>query len=249
MPTAAAFIAIAASDLGYQESPAGSNRTKFAATAGHANGQPWCATFLVSVARRQGLVLPSESAYTPAMANGFKAAKQLHSIPAVGDFAFFDFPNDSKSRIQHVGVVESFTGETVTCIEGNTSAGIRGSQDNGGGVYRRRRPRAHVVGYGRPSYGPAQAPPSGGVILDDMQLIPLEVAVPHDSAGNGNVQTPAGVTLDRIVGHLVSGVRPNVDGLYVAPRAAFAPEGDHVVVSVVGGPPLGRTLVWLRIVG
>lgn len=101
--------------------------------------------------KRLGGGLVPDTAYTPTAANTYKRAGRWHSSPAVGDLAFFDFP-DSTTRIQHVGVVESFTDTTVTCIEGNTSPGSTGSQDNGGGVYRRTRPRTHVVGFGRPAY-------------------------------------------------------------------------------------------------
>jgi hypothetical protein len=155
-----AFLAAAASEIGYTESPAGSNRTKFAAEAGHPNGQPWCATFLVALARRTGLHLPSSSAYTPTMAAGFKAAGQWHTKdPLPGDFVFFDFP-DNVHRIQHVAVLEhpNDDGSLIT-IEGNTSPGTTGSQANGGGVWRRRRARGLVVGYGRPTYA-AAAPPA-----------------------------------------------------------------------------------------
>ncbi len=136
-------------EIGYTEDPPGSNRTKFAAEAGHAPAQPWCATFVVAMARRANVHLPSESAYTPAMAQAFKTAGLWTSIPHPGDVAFFDFP-DSKDRIQHVGIVESTdpVRGTVTSIEGNTSAGNHGSQDNGGGVYRRTRPLAHAAGFG-----------------------------------------------------------------------------------------------------
>lgn len=157
MATPDDFVALAATHVGYTETPSGSNRTKYAAEAGHANGAPWCATFIVAVARRLGIVLPSESAYTPAMANAFRAAGRFHATPQRGDIAFFDFP-DSKNRIQHVGIVVTADAGTVTCIEGNTSSGSGGSQDNGGGVYRRTRPRRHVVGYGRPVFSAATAP-------------------------------------------------------------------------------------------
>lgn len=137
----------ARSEVGYQESPPGSNRTKFAGEAGHANGQPWCATFLVAMARRCGGRFGNESAYTPSL-----FASMTHvGDPAPGDLAFFDFP-DKVRRIQHVGIVVDSTRESVTCVEGNTSAGSRGSQSNGGGVYLRTRPRGHVVGFGRPNY-------------------------------------------------------------------------------------------------
>lgn len=141
----------AAKEIGYTESPPGSNKTKFAQEAGHVNGYAWCATFVVAMARRVGIKLPSESAYTPSMANGFKP---LNRLPQAGDLAFFDFPADGVNRIQHVGIVESidFRRGQVTCIEGNTSSGEIGSQSNGGGVYRRTRPFSHVVGFGRPNY-------------------------------------------------------------------------------------------------
>lgn len=145
--TADAVIAQARSEIGYTESPAGSNRTKFAAEAGHANGQPWCATFCVAMARRCGGQVGNESAYTPSLYGSMTHV----SDPAVGDFAFFDFP-DSTHRIQHVGIVVSATASTVTCVEGNTSAGSGGSQSNGGGVYERTRSRSVVVGFGRPAY-------------------------------------------------------------------------------------------------
>lgn len=166
MTTAQEFIAAARAEIGYTEAPAGSNRTKFAALAGHAQAQPWCATFVVAIARRVGLRLPNESAYTPTMANGFKSAQrwayegEMTPVCQPGDLAFFDFPGDSKTRIQHVGIVESVNASLVTCIEGNTSSSIAGSQDNGGGVYRRSRPRSHVVGFGRPEFTAAPAAPA-----------------------------------------------------------------------------------------
>lgn len=153
VPTVDAFLAEAAREIGYLEQPAGSNRTKFAAEAGHPNGQPWCATFLVAIARRTRLAVPSASPYTPAMANAFRAAGAWHtSGPQPGDWAFFDFP-DSVHRIQHVAVVEAVRADgSLTTIEGNTSPAAVGSQSNGGGVWRRHRARGLVVGYGRAVY-------------------------------------------------------------------------------------------------
>lgn len=161
MTTAAEFVAAAAREVGYTERPTGSNRTKFAAIAGHPNGQPWCASFVVAIARRVGLQLPSESAYTPTMAAGFKNVGRWVTPKNIepGDVVFYDFP-DSKRRIQHVGIAAARPAAGfIDCIEGNTSAGSSGSQDNGGGVYRRRRPLAHVVGAGRPAFAAAPPPP------------------------------------------------------------------------------------------
>ncbi len=144
----------AAKEIGYRESPSGSNRNKFAPTVGHANGQPWCRSFTAAIAKRCGLVLPNTSAYTPTAADGYRALKRFDRTPRVGDEVFYDFP-DSKNRIQHVGYLETFGtaswGPWVQTIDGNTSDG-NGSEDNGGGVYRRVRPMSHVVGFGHPVY-------------------------------------------------------------------------------------------------
>ena len=39
-------------------------------------------------------------------------------------------------------------------IEGNTSSGDSGSQDNGGGVYRRKRAQKYIIGAVRPTFEP-----------------------------------------------------------------------------------------------
>ncbi len=152
MATADQLIAWAYGQVGTKETPADSNRQPYAACAGHANGQPWCATFLCCGAKTVGLVLPNWSAYTPTLALGFRDAHGWYATPERGDFVFFDFP-DSETRIQHVGLVVKFTAASLTTIEGNTSAG---SDTNGGQVQERTRQRnSWIVGYGRPNYTPA----------------------------------------------------------------------------------------------
>lgn len=151
MTTAADFIAVARSEIGYVETPV--NKTKFAAEAGHAQGEPWCATFLVAIAHRVGLALPSHSAYTPTLAEGFKNAGTWHDDPAPGDFVFYDWPGDGVNRIQHVEVVADVSVWSLATIGGNTSPDTHGSQSNGGGVYPRKRPRdSSIIGFGRPDY-------------------------------------------------------------------------------------------------
>lgn len=164
MTTPQEFIAAAAKWVGTTENPPGSNRQPFAPLAGHAQGHPWCASFVVAVARSVGLRLPSESAYTPTMFNGFAATgsgfRPGKGVPITpGSIVFFDFP-DSVHRIQHVGICTGVSANYVTCIEGNTSPGVNGSQDNGGGVYLRTRPIAHVAGFGRPNFKEPVVPES-----------------------------------------------------------------------------------------
>jgi hypothetical protein len=51
----------------------------------------------------------------------------------------------------HTAIIEKDNGDgTVTSIEGNTSSGTSGSQDNGGGVYRRIRSKSLIKTLMRP---------------------------------------------------------------------------------------------------
>ena len=94
MSTAEELVALAEGEVGTVESPAGSNRTRYAAEAGHANGQPWCATFCVAMARRLGMRFGNESAYTPSLLGSMPHGPE----PRLGALAFFDFP-DSVHRV------------------------------------------------------------------------------------------------------------------------------------------------------
>lgn len=68
-----------------------------------------------------------------------------------GDILIYDFPN-TKYKTDHTGICESVNGQFVIAIEGNTSNGNTGSQNNGDGVYRRKRKLSLVVGAYRPAY-------------------------------------------------------------------------------------------------
>lgn len=147
------FVAACLKDVGYTENPPGSNKNRYAPLAGHANGQPWCASFCVAKAREVGLKLPYESAYTPTLSNGFKQAGRWHTTPEPGDLIFFNWPGDGVNRIQHVGVVVEVRPTEIVTVEGNTSSDNSGDQSNGGGVWKRVRARnSSIVGYGRPNY-------------------------------------------------------------------------------------------------
>jgi len=149
--SAADVLALARKELGYNEGP--NNDTKYAKQAGHANHQPWCATFVVAMFRAAGMKLPSESAYTPAMANGFRNTGAWTNRPAVGAVVFFQWP--SMGRIAHVGIVESVRPDgAVITIEGNTNP--KGSR-TGGAVMRHVR-RANIAGYGIPRYSGGSKP-------------------------------------------------------------------------------------------
>ncbi|HEV2890411.1 MAG TPA: CHAP domain-containing protein [Frankiaceae bacterium] len=154
MTAAADVLALARKELGYDEGP--NNDNKFAKIAGHANHQPWCASFVVAMFREAGMKLPSESAYTPAMAQGFKKAGCWTNRPSVGAVVFFQWP--SMGRIAHVGIVESVRADgSIVTIEGNTNK--KGSR-TGGSVLRMAR-RANIAGYGIPAYAGGARPQTG----------------------------------------------------------------------------------------
>lgn len=148
MPTAGRFLAALRDQIGTHETPAGSNCNPYSHELGRPC-EPWCQDFLVAIARRIGLPLPSSSASTVAMLQAFRNSRRSGTTPAAGAFAFFHIPGES-SGVDHVGCVESSTSLDVTTIDGNTS--VSGSQSNGGTVARRTRLRSWVVGYGYPAY-------------------------------------------------------------------------------------------------
>lgn len=223
MATAKEFIDWARGEIGYTETPAGSNRNKYAQCAGHANGVPWCATFLVCGARTLGIVLPSESPYTPSMAAGFMRERRWYRDPEPGDFAFWDFL-DAKRRIQHVSLVVSFNRITrrLTTIDAN-SAGPGGSQDNGGAVVERTRSIRDVVGYGRPAYNAdVVVPPTIGADQVDLLFF---------------VQAPEGVYLVTLGSHKMG----MADKTQVANmRAAVAARGGDAQIYTWSQADLDR---------
>lgn len=80
--------------------------------------------------------------YTPSAVNYAKqAGAWKESSPLPADQAMFDFPGGD--FVDHTGLV--VTG--YKAIEGNTSPTNVGSQNNGGGVYVRTRPRQAIAGW------------------------------------------------------------------------------------------------------
>lgn len=173
MPNPGEYLAECRRHVGTSEKPV--NRNPFSAQLGRPP-EPWCADFLAACARNVGLRLPSESAWTPTMADAFKRAGLFTQTPQPGDIGFVDFPNDNKTRVQHVTVVQRVVGNTIATIEGNTSSGISGSQDNGGMVAERMRPRSIFVGFGRPPWDKTIEP-------DDEGEIEMGAVVPRAQGG------------------------------------------------------------------
>ena len=143
MANANDILKIAAADIGYTESPANSNKTKYGKWYGM-DGQPYCMMAVQFWYDKAGYPLPYKTASCSGLLNWYKANKpdRVHTTPQQGDIVIYNFG--------HTGIVESVAKDTITAIEGNTSSSDYGSQDNGGGVYRRTRKKSLVTAYIRP---------------------------------------------------------------------------------------------------
>lgn len=141
--TVAAMLEVARRNLGVVEGPR--NWNPYAAVAGHANNQAWCATFLVACMVRAGLAKTGDpSAYTPTLKARFPNVARKDVRP--GDLMFLYFP--SLGRVAHAGVVEAVFPTYVITIEGNTNeAGSR----TGGKVMRKKRAYTNLS-FSRPAY-------------------------------------------------------------------------------------------------
>lgn len=147
------ILKTAAAEIGYKE--AKNNKTKYGKAYG-LDGQPWCVMFLWWVFSQADLSTlfygGKKIASCSAVMNYAKGCgRWITSGYQPGDLVIFDFTG-KKTATNHIGIVESVSGNTLTTIEGNTSAGTSGSQSNGDGVYRRKRNISLVVGAYRPGY-------------------------------------------------------------------------------------------------
>lgn len=178
MATATQIINIAAKELGYsrwRDSQAGTKYGRwYAQKTGSSyfgdNGVPYCAMFVSWVLSQAGMTPPGEIfAYCP---TGLANARRLGRVrdkhaARPGDIVFFDWNKDGVA--DHVGIVTANRGSYLETIEGNTSAGTRGSQSNGGGVYRRARSISLVIGVVSPQYSQATPPrpaATSGLVVD-----------------------------------------------------------------------------------
>jgi len=155
--TAAAFLAVLTSQLGYRE---GHNNDNVFGQWYGANHQPWCAEFQTWGSRHSGCekVIP-RFAYTPDGAHWFRERGQWHTAPRVGDLGFVYGPAEGGARIHHVFAVLAVLGSHVLTIEGNTN---NTGSATGNGVYSLKRlaDRGPHGGYGRPKYAAGPALPT-----------------------------------------------------------------------------------------
>lgn len=170
MTTAGRVLDVARSQIGTVQAANGSN------PYGRAYGMDrvaWCAQFAWWAFGQAGAAaLIPKTAYTPTMYDWYRKQGRADRTPRVGSLVFYDFP-DSLNRIQHVGIVEAVNADgTIVTIEGNTTSGVAGSQDRGGGVWRRKRSQSAVVGYGHPAYAAAPSPAPAPTPAQDGSHLP-----------------------------------------------------------------------------
>lgn len=151
MTTAADILRIATRQIGYKESPPGTNQNKFGVWYG-ANYQPWCAMFISYCFYQAGLPLPATTAkgfaYCPYGVQWFRHQGKFDKQPRPGDVVFFDWSSDGVA--DHVGIVEAVNPDgSVATIEGNTSTS---NNSNGGEVMRRTRSQGNIQGFGHPGF-------------------------------------------------------------------------------------------------
>ena len=132
-----------------------------------ANGVPYCDMLVTKCLREIGIT-DFDSAYVPgriatARARGWLV---LREKAQPGDLVCFDWDDDGVA--DHIGIDEIKYAWSYQTIEGNTSGSWRGSQSNGGGVYRRVRSFDTVIAVIRPPYTGASRPvvPAGTLAVD-----------------------------------------------------------------------------------
>ena len=145
MCTVKQFITTAYSDLGYKESPYGSNKTKFGEWIG-LQGQPWCMSAVQYWAYKAGVQLPARTGSCTVFKDAaIKAGQWVTSDYKTGDIVIFQW----KNGLRHCGIVVSVATNILKTIEGNTAVG---NDSNGGEVMLRNRTTEFVLGAVRPTF-------------------------------------------------------------------------------------------------
>ena len=153
-------IRVAQGELLTTESPPGSNRVKYWDEFGAGwQGQPWCVAFLWYCFQKanesMAFFAGAKTASCGVLWRWYKEQGQTVPVDEVlpADLVFYNFHGGTQP--EHVGLAESVTHSPIlqaTSLEGNTSPGLEGSQDNGGCVARKIRYRSQIVGVARPKY-------------------------------------------------------------------------------------------------
>jgi len=143
------IVEIAKKEVGYEETPKNSNKTKYGKWFG-LDGVAWCAMFVSWVYDKAGRPL-GNLGFTKGFAGCQTAAVLFNKkgwvvdAPEEGDIVLFDWNGDG--RYDHVGIfVKWLSKTTFETVEGNTSPT---NQSNGGAVMIRVRRNKGVL-FARP---------------------------------------------------------------------------------------------------
>lgn len=150
-------LELARAELGTTEDPPGSNLTKYGFWYG-VDGVPWCVIFLCwlfnQAGERMAFFGGGRTASCSILLRWYK--EQGLTVPVeqvqVGDIVLLNFRGGKDP--EHCGLVDLvYKGcEGVSTIEGNTTPGEEGSQDNGGCVALKSRWYKNIVAVCRPQY-------------------------------------------------------------------------------------------------
>lgn len=217
--SADALIRVASGQVNYRESGGrdgkSGNLTKFGKAYG-LDGYAWCSIFVWWCFFQLGIdvrhaVSGSYAGADPAMKGFAKHGWKVTKNPRPGDVVFFHFAGEHAGA-NHTGIVVSADAGGVHTIEGNTAMpGAKGSQVNGGGVYRRYRPYSVIIGYGRfPFRVPVAAPAKTKPVTGERKYPTLKI----------NMGTAA---------HPMAQVRRLQALLHVTVNGAFGPSTEKAV--------------------
>lgn len=150
-------IEVARSDLGYTESPPGSNMTKYGEAYGM-NGVPWCVEALWfwfnQAGERMAFFGGGKTASCSMLLRWYREQGLVVDKREIqiGDILILNFSGTQDT--QHCGLVvdKGKLAGTWYTIEGNTTPGEEGSQDDGGCVALKMRSVRSVVAVCRPQY-------------------------------------------------------------------------------------------------
>ena len=152
--TAEKILDTARAQLGIREEPPNSNRVKFnTAYYGRevsGSAYPWCCAFVWWVFREAGAASLFDGGKKTASCSAllsFHKGQAVRGDYQPGDIIFFNF--NGRKNPAHVGICESWDGQYITTIDGNTAPT---NEANGGAVMRRRRAKKYMIGAYRPAY-------------------------------------------------------------------------------------------------
>lgn len=208
------ILSLAASQVGYKEGSG--NKTKYGEAYGW-NGVAWCVIYIwwlfTQLGRPDLFYGGGKTASCSQLYAYHKKQGQAVSWSQLkpGDVMFMCF--DGEGDTDHVGIVEKVNSGSVTTIEGNTSAGSKGSQANGEGVYRRTRYKSNFVAAYRPAY---IVEPTKPVSYGADEFI-------------RDVQRAIGAKVDGIVGSETRGKLPLITWLRNARHAAVRPVQNRLI--------------------